>query len=383
MGVYLNPFLGSGIPTSKRPERGSSRRTSGRHRHLHCLEVPVPRRLKHMGILATTLFLMSYIIHCKPLFGKAVISQEAETMLPPDDIRDYDITTTLPPDVVACSYCKPPPLSMSSFRRQPQEGDIENNTAMRYNPPRIFSASCTSALGNPEMVVAVSTHPSRAAERKAIRNSWGWLYRSPLSRAIVKVVFFMGMVQDEGLFRDVIREDRMHGDIVMHAFSAAASGSAALQLALILDWLRQCSIATILLKVQDDTFVNVKRLLKCRDQLLNASGDVFVRLGPQFPDIRPEPCAYYFKSSVLYSLSRATIDVLLSSDEGAYIAQLVLAAHLRMVHSNLIGSCSANVDNMDPCDVHTALTVHSVSANKMVVLQRDAMSDMKCADDDT
>lgn len=286
---------------------------------------------------------------------------------------DYDNMSQLPSDVVLCAQCNPLPANRSTVYRQPKGFDVEDNTAVAYNPKGLFSAPNICPKGKHEMIVAITTHPDRSVQRAAIRDTWGSLLKKERS---TKIVFFQGVVEKEN---ETFREYYKHKDIVMDAFSTRNFGSPALQTALILYWLKQCNHAKMVLKIPDETFVNVRLLLQIKDKLVSAPADVFGRFAAAGnEDVRLEKCAYFFKTSGLTALNKATSEVLLEDDDGAYMAKLSRVAGLRMFQLNESGVCNSAIDDRRPCHVLSTVTVHPVTAKTMTDFHRIVRSKTKC-----
>ncbi|XP_015111301.1 beta-1,3-galactosyltransferase 5 [Diachasma alloeum] len=108
-----------------------------------------------------------------------------------------------------------------------------------------------------DLVIVVTSEPSRLKARTAIRQTWG----SFGSRPNLRVFFILGRTEDTKLERLLQDEQKLHDDMIRGRFHDSYS-NLTLKTISSLEWFdTYCSAAKFLLKTDDDMFINVPRLV--------------------------------------------------------------------------------------------------------------------------
>ncbi|KAK7113734.1 beta-1,3-galactosyltransferase 5-like [Littorina saxatilis] len=129
----------------------------------------------------------------------------------------------------------------------------------------IQNSPCLSE--GPFLLVVVPSVDEHAQHRKAIRATWAspaygqpWPGFARPFKELVKVVFFLGVASVEKR-KDLIREAELHDDIVQGDFSDTYQ-NLSLKMTAVLRWsATYCPSAGHVMKVDEDTFVNLPLLL--------------------------------------------------------------------------------------------------------------------------
>ncbi|XP_064469365.1 lactosylceramide 1,3-N-acetyl-beta-D-glucosaminyltransferase-like [Ornithodoros turicata] len=341
---------------------------------LHVLHPPAIKR----AVIVTTALLFVYclLLYQPFIFVTSVPYSVSATSTAP--AVDYDTGTLLPQDLVVCFNCFPPPVNRSIVYRKPAGRDVEDDTAIYYNPKPLLGAPHICPFGKQDVIIAVVSNPSNHARRNAIRRTWGKIHLLNKNLTISTVFFLRtsGLAITDAAVR---AESKKRNDIVQYDFTDKVHGGDSLQAAIIINWLRQCRNLTVALKVRDNTFVNIGLLSYALGVLLRQPADLFGRITKL--GSRPyqlEDCAYLVRSSVLYFLNLATVEVLLKKDEGDYMMTLASVVRLQVMHFDVFGTCNATATDFHPCEMRSLLTVHPVGVGRMSVLHRDAMLGFRC-----
>lgn len=156
------------------------------------------------------------------------------------------------------------------------------------------------------LILVISLH-SRRAERDAIRSTWGSISRGkhwPRGPAgslppdtppnlITKVVFLFGKHSNNSYNRELLHESAQYNDVVQANFTENYR-NLTLKVLMGLKWaLKQCAEAEFILKVDDDTFVNVPMMV---DYVI--SRDYWEKTIMGFINYKPFPFRYYTKWQV-------------------------------------------------------------------------------------
>ncbi|XP_072527763.1 beta-1,3-galactosyltransferase 2-like [Salminus brasiliensis] len=116
---------------------------------------------------------------------------------------------------------------------------------------------------NPLMVVIVPAAPHNAKARRAIRSTWG--NDSLVKHGTVVVLFLLGLPSgnsSEALQRQVYEENLRHRDLLQSDFIDSYR-NLTIKTMVMLEWLRdRCPQAFFAVKVDDDTLLNIKGLVR-------------------------------------------------------------------------------------------------------------------------
>lgn len=136
-------------------------------------------------------------------------------------------------------------------------------------------------------------------------------------------------------------EYRHTKDIVVQARTGAAREPTWSMSALLVEWVpTHVSGSSFVLRVTDDTYVNVPALLTALENL-TSSDDTPVIYGRSSPNqTHLEDCAYMAKSEGFMRLQRSFADVALNHSDGTLVTgRLAHEAGLALVHMKGFGSC--------------------------------------------
>ncbi|XP_028328926.1 lactosylceramide 1,3-N-acetyl-beta-D-glucosaminyltransferase A-like [Gouania willdenowi] len=213
------------------------------------------------------------------------------------------------------------------------------------------------------LLLFVKTSPENVERRKAIRSTWGnETYIRRVLGETVKVVFALGAVRTRkeepswskqnnlGLQEQLVREDRLHGDLIQQDFLDSFH-NLTLKLLLQFHWThKNCAQAQFLMTADDDIFVHMPNLL---GYLRNASRrgvtDFWVgRVHRGAPPIRTKASKYYVPLEMYpwltYPDYTAGAGYVISGDvaEKVYHASLTLNASL-YIDDVFMGICASAV----------------------------------------
>ncbi|XP_011292278.2 uncharacterized protein LOC101889358 [Musca domestica] len=114
---------------------------------------------------------------------------------------------------------------------------------------------------NVEALILVHSAPHNQPKRQIIRETWASIGRHMVD-APIRVLFLLGAVQEESLQHDVIRENTEYGDIIQGSFMDDYRNMTYKHVMAFKWFLYNCPDAQILIKVDDDVYVNTPQLIK-------------------------------------------------------------------------------------------------------------------------
>ncbi|CAH8525395.1 unnamed protein product [Schistosoma haematobium] len=130
------------------------------------------------------------------------------------------------------------------------------------NSKFIFSQSnfCNKQT-NLWILIIVHTHPNHRQKRDLIRGTWGSLSR--VNNRKIGVLFFMGLSNNFNEQKLIEEEEQIHGDIVQRAFLEDYYNMTRKHIT-IMEWISKgyCNNVPFLVKVDDDTFVDIFHLTR-------------------------------------------------------------------------------------------------------------------------
>uniref|UniRef100_A0A3Q0KJU7 Hexosyltransferase n=2 Tax=Schistosoma mansoni TaxID=6183 RepID=A0A3Q0KJU7_SCHMA len=111
------------------------------------------------------------------------------------------------------------------------------------------------------ILIAVHTHPNHRQKRDLIRGTWGSLRR--VNNRKIGILFFMGLSNDLKEQKLIEEEERIYGDVVQRAFLENYYNMTRKHIT-IMEWISQgyCNNVPFLVKVDDDTFVDIFHLTR-------------------------------------------------------------------------------------------------------------------------
>jgi Galactosyltransferase len=111
--------------------------------------------------------------------------------------------------------------------------------------------------GNQLLSIVVCSAPDHFVRRRTIRQTWGQR---------VKPIFFIGVTANRSLAADIEREMHQHGDIVQGTF-ADAYRNLTYKHVMALSWANAKCQSKFILKVDDDVYINVGRVVSYLNSL--------------------------------------------------------------------------------------------------------------------
>ncbi|KAG0420224.1 hypothetical protein HPB47_003600, partial [Ixodes persulcatus] len=280
-----------------------------------------------------------------------------------------------PADVVLCRQCEPP---------------VDPTSCCAVLPPRdvpealLFPDLLRTRWPSPaaRLLVAVSSWPARFAQRQpsAAAGERG----SNDGNGSFRIVFFLGCVSTGRVMLNVKLESRNYGDMVVEKTWGTYDNRASISV-LLLEWvLSHAYDSQLVLKVHDDTYVNVGAVLDKLDWFSESTGDLFGRVTlERGPDgsrglSHLEDCAYFIKTAAFVRMQREVEEVPTDDREEVFITgKLARRANLTLVHVDDLGPCRA-FSGVQLNGGTVWLTRHPVLADEMQrYFERDFLHDMR------
>ncbi|XP_070501525.1 uncharacterized protein [Chironomus tepperi] len=150
-----------------------------------------------------------------------------------------------------------------------------------YSPPDICNASL-------QLIIVVTSAPGNVKARNAIRQTWGQFN----STDPVKLVFIVGnsIPKNEKNLKD---EYAAHADII-HGNFIDSYYNLTLKTISMLEWIKSnCKMAKFILKADDDTFINVNKLLDVIKSRNDDKMTIYGRVGHDWTPFRDPQSKYY------------------------------------------------------------------------------------------
>ncbi|NXD60777.1 B3GT4 galactosyltransferase, partial [Corvus moneduloides] len=134
-------------------------------------------------------------------------------------------------------------------------GDLDEGPQVLATP-RILLSPPPCSPPAPFLLILVPSAPSHAAQRLAVRDTWGGPWGAP-GTPPGRTVFVLGAAASPAGQRELLQESRQHGDILQGDFGDTY-GNLTWKTLLLLRWARACcGDSPFLLKADDDVFVHV------------------------------------------------------------------------------------------------------------------------------
>ncbi|KAL9706284.1 hypothetical protein quinque_009802 [Culex quinquefasciatus] len=151
-----------------------------------------------------------------------------------------------------------------------------------------FSKICPDNGLSIQLLMLVLSAPTHFDHREAIRNTWGH-HESP----DVAVAFLLGNSQNQGVEDRLTAENALYGDLIRGHFHDTYD-NLTLKTVSMLEWTGvHCSKARFLLKVDDDMFINVPKLLEFVTARVDVGRSIFGRLADGWPALRDRSSKWY------------------------------------------------------------------------------------------
>ena len=244
------------------------------------------------------------------------------------------------------------------------------------------------------LTVMVISAPDHFQQRAAIRSTWGRSVAGGL------VTFLLGEAEDEAARAEVMRESEAHQDLVINKIPDLYQNLSLKTLSAFQWLLRFCSASSFLLKVDDDMFVQVDKVLAKIKNILQQNSHPRLILGNISRGWRPvrNPQSKYlitaaqyaadtypdFATGPSYLLSRAAVaEILPAALEAAYL-------HLEDVFLTGVVAESLGIQRVDEeefknnavrvpaqfmgCTIQRSVTIHKVDPEEQAALLQLARS---------
>lgn len=221
----------------------------------------------------------------------------------------------------------------------------------------------------------VHSAPNNQKARLAIRQTWGHYG----TRRDIAIGFLLGRTSNVSWEQSLATEHFIYGDIV-RSNSLDSYNNLTLKSISMLEWTNSyCSLAKFLLKVDDDMFINIPRLVRFMQNHWNDQRQIYGRLAEQWKPIRDKKSKYYLSPSLyqpevfpnfvtgpsyllstdsLCELYKASLDLVFLKLEDVFITGIV---------SERVGVRRIQVDEflnrrieITPCAIQRAISIHKV-----------------------
>ena len=169
-----------------------------------------------------------------------------------------------------------------------------------YKPGYMIANSdaCGDIHENILVTILVISAPDHFKQREAIRNSWG----NTRDNKEVVFSFLVGLSDNTSLAKAVTEESEKNGDVIVNNITDLYE-NLSLKTLSAFDWLKQfCPKSKFLLKVDDDMFVQIERLLEMIRKLLDTDLEPRIILGNISKNWRPirNPQSKYLMTKAEY-----------------------------------------------------------------------------------
>ncbi|CAG9810504.1 unnamed protein product [Chironomus riparius] len=160
------------------------------------------------------------------------------------------------------------------------------------------SFKCKEDDESPKLLIIIASAPENFELRKAIRYSWGGLGRYDQ----VQFAFIMGNSRFVPESK-IIDESLKYDDIIRGKFIDNDENSA-LKTISMLEWVSSnCPNAKFILKIDDQTFVNVDKLLQIIDGKLLDTKSIYGRMAESLVPVRSKKSKFYVSHDEYYGQS--------------------------------------------------------------------------------
>lgn len=243
---------------------------------------------------------------------------------------------------------------------------------------------CHSEKNNLELLIVVTSAPSHKELRSAIRKTWG----NSTENKLFCIAFLIGYTHNKSIERFLKSEQYVYGDLIRAIFIDTYDNMT-LKTITMLDWTSKfCKNAKFLLKTDDDTFINVYKLMIYLAIIPEEMNAIYGNLLRGTPTCRNVSSKYYlsveqyehdilpdFLSGSTYLVPMHLIEKLLISAqmhpfiklEDVFITGFVANdLQISLVHTSLFHYFS--ISNISYCYVKWLISIHYVNVEQLYEL---------------
>lgn len=244
------------------------------------------------------------------------------------------------------------------------------------------------------LLAVIHSAPSHVEARYAIRQTWGHYG----SRRDIAIGFIVGRTSNETWEANLSSEQFMYGDIIRGNFLDSYE-NLTLKTISMLEWTdTYCGHAKFLLKVDDDMFINIPKLLEFTQRHRNHTRHIFGRLAKKWRPIRNKKSKYYV-SPALYAPKNfpdfvtgpsylLTTDMLRDMYEASlqHVFLKLEDVYMTGIISEKVGVKRKHVNEFlnrriafNPCAIRKAISIHMVKGKEQFDLWKKLLDvDLKC-----
>ncbi|KAL7011904.1 hypothetical protein ACKWTF_014507 [Chironomus riparius] len=306
-----------------------------------------------------------------PISKSSKLESIESNLLPDDD----ETSSTLP----NLSYKDPNPIQNKP--NLPYLGKVSGI----YQPGFLYSPSkiCESHDDNLQLIIMVTSAPGNFKARNAIRKTWGQLS----STETAKLVFIVGssIPKNEKKLND---ENAKHADLI-HGNFVDSYFNLTLKTISMLEWvINNCRNAKFILKADDDTFINVNKLLKLLKPRMSDTKTIYGRVGTGWTPFRDKMSKYYisfdeFSDSVFpdltsgpaYMMTRDCAELIYNEALNQKYLKLedvfitgIIGSRLNIQRLHLQEFLNKKPSRIDECLLRKSVSVHYVSPREQLWL---------------
>ncbi|XP_044757364.1 UDP-GalNAc:beta-1,3-N-acetylgalactosaminyltransferase 1-like isoform X2 [Coccinella septempunctata] len=148
---------------------------------------------------------------------------------------------------------------------------------------------CNASENRLKLLIIVTSAPSHKNLRLAIRDTWG---SATLTREI-DIAFLLGYTHNKSIEESLLMEQTIYGDLIRASFIDTYDNMT-LKTITMLHWANKfCSNAKFLLKADDDTFININRLMLYMGYIPEGKDALYGHLLEDQPPCRDVSSKYY------------------------------------------------------------------------------------------
>ena len=268
------------------------------------------------------------------------------------------------------------------------------------NPAFLCEANEDSS-GPPSLLVVVHSHPLHKPQRDSIRATWGRITRDYERPDQVRLVFLLGVTDDQADMRSIRKESRMYRDVILADFLDTYRNLTVKSLTG-LYWARTyCAGAPFILKTDDDVYFNVSGLLGMLPSMAHGTA-ILGALNPraavmrygqwrvdaeQLPDEYYPPycagCAYLLRTEAARTIMSSFHTVPILPIEDVYVTGMVAKkTGLRCADHPLFPHWNIGPTRMHICKLvrNKLLAIHNVYYEMMYWIHDNVTKGISCGE---